>query len=75
MLIASGILIVVLTILITTFCNAIISSDREYKDTLNQTVIIDKDTLTVVDYDIFEGVLILNNGRKINKDFINASKQ
>jgi hypothetical protein len=41
-----------------------------YKSKLGEEFILDKDTLKIVDYNSFEEVFILSDGRKINKEIV-----
>lgn len=42
------------------------TEENKYKKHLGEKYIIDKDTLTIVDYSIFNENFILSDGRKVN---------
>jgi len=46
------------------------SNIKIYKSKLGKEFILDKDTLKIVDYNSFEEVFILSDGRKINKEIV-----
>jgi len=43
---------------------------QQYRDKLGEQFILEKDTLTIIDYNSFRGVFILSDGREINFDMV-----
>jgi len=43
---------------------------KVYKSKLGEQFILEKDTLTIIDYNSFRGVFILSDGREINFDMV-----
>ena len=43
---------------------------QQYRDEIGETVILQKDTLMVVDYSILGGVFTLEDGRTVNQDLV-----
>ena len=59
-IIAFVILIFSVNFLVTT---AIDKSTQPYKEMINKQIVIEKDTLTVIDYSAIKDEIILNNGK------------
>ncbi len=63
-------LAITLTCLQTSLSKEVDSNIKIYKSKLGKEFILDKDTLKIVDYNSFEEVFILSDGRKVNKEIV-----
>jgi hypothetical protein len=68
--------LIVLAVIVISFINYELSNELEvkstfYKSKLGEQYILEKDTLTIVDYNFFKEVFILSNGKEINKNLVN----
>lgn len=74
MLIASGGFLIIGIILILMIFNSVTKTSdslkKEYEPEIGKQFILDKDTLTIVDYSTLEESFILSNGKKVNKSLI-----
>jgi hypothetical protein len=50
----------------------ITAEKHDYEVNINKKVIIDKDTLTVVNYSIWNSTYNLSNGATVDKEFVNG---
>lgn len=50
--------------------NTMQEMDDEYKSNIGKEIILEKDTLTIVDYSLWDETYTLSNGVKVNTDFI-----
>ena len=51
--------------------DAIISIDNEAKEKIGQQVILNKDTLIIINYSLWDDTYTLENGIIISKEFLN----
>lgn len=50
--------------------NTMQEMDDEYKSNIGKEIILEKDTLTIVDYSLWDETYTLSNGVKVSTDFI-----
>lgn len=60
----------VLLIIFDTFVKRFEHDTQFFKESLGKTVVIQKDTLKIIDYSLFNETFTLSDGRKVSKDLI-----
>jgi hypothetical protein len=63
-------MITLIYILFYVLITAVAASDQEYKERLGTKIIIEKDTLKVVDYSFSDKQFVLSDGRVLNSTLI-----
>ena len=63
-------MIYILTCTVNDVSNQIKEEENKYKKHIGNTYVMDKDTLTIVDYSMFEENFTLSDGRKVNYSLI-----
>ena len=67
-------LVIILAILVSSITSKVSSSikkaEEKYEKHIGKEYILDKDTLTIIDYSILDETLILSNGTSINYKLI-----
>lgn len=56
--------------LISKFASSIENESQQYKNKIGNKIILEKDTLTIIDYSLFNQTFTLSNGKTVNKSFI-----
>lgn len=74
-IIISGIVVAILfsifiTILFHLFIRDLEKETNTYKEYLGKEIVMNKDTLIITDYSVFEGTFIMNDGSSVNKELV-----
>lgn len=56
------------------FVNKLDKVEQLYKDKMGKTIILEGDTLTIIDYSMLNETLTLSNGKKLDVEIVNDSK-
>ena len=70
LIIAAVLLSVSLLGIITLFTMKLDKKTNDYKEYLGKEIIMNKDTLIITDYSVFEGTFIMNDGSSVNKELV-----
>jgi len=54
---------------------AVRGADNTYNENIGRKVVLNKDTLIIVDYSSLQSNFTLSNGAKVSKDYINVIKE
>ena len=70
----STLVIILFVISIIDFGNKFVNMDDKYKTKIGEIFILEKDTLTIIDYSLFNKTFTLSNGKEVNSNLILNSK-